>query len=150
MHTALTWLMTSQPPADSGDRSTTDRRFGYVNFSDVVAAIKLANAPLVGQVAQLERTLRNEFQAQTKALADQLERHEEEADTRDRRIAALEQWQRGQEIDDAFRRGFWHVVMLAFRWTAEHWQFALVVCGTIFGIVWVIVAGGRPGVTVTP
>lgn len=146
----LTGFMTGEAPkARSGD-ATDERRLGYVSFQDVVAAIKLANEPLRDQIESLTETLRREVRAQTSALAQRLDDHEEESHNRDERIAALEQWRKQEEIDEAFRQGFWHVVVMVFSWLIEHWPAMTVVGATIVGIVWVLIAGGHPSVTVQP
>lgn len=146
MHSALSWLMAGQPAADSGE----ERRAGYVTFDTLLNALQQAMEPQAHALDRLERSFTRELRAQTDALADRLERHEGEAHERDARIAALETWRKEREVDEAFKRGFWHVVMLAFRWLTEHWQVAWAFAVMVVGIVWVVVAGGQPGIVVTP
>lgn len=149
MHAALTRLMTGQRPADGGDTSI-DRRNGYVTFPTLLEALKQAMEPHTAALDRLERAFSRELRMQTEALGERLERHEDEAEEREARIAALEAWRRDEEIDEAFRRGFWHVVVLGFRYLTEHWPAMLAMGATIVGIVWVVISGGQPGIEVRP
>lgn len=151
MHAALTWLMTGQRQADSGDELVDmERRAGYVTFDILLAALEQANRPISEAIRQMDRTLTREIEQQTRVLADRLSRHEEESHDRDNRLMALERWQRQQEVDEAFRKGFWHVILLGFRYLVEHWPAMLSLMVGLVGIVWVIVAGGRPGIEGLP
>lgn len=149
MHAALTWLMYGQRQADSGDEPV-ERRVGYVTFDTLLNALRQAMEPHSAALDRLERSLTRELRAQTDALAERLESHENESRERDQRIAALEAWRKQREINEAFNRGFWHVVMLAFRWLTENWRVAWAFAVMVVGIVWVVVAGGKPGIEVTP
>jgi hypothetical protein len=141
MFAVLTGLMTGQAPeARSGDEP--ERRVGYVDFQDVVAAIRLANEPIRDQIQHLTQTLREEVRTQTSALGKRFDDHEAESHQRDKRIAELEKWRQQEEVDEAFRRGFWHVVVMLFRWSTDHPAFMAALGATIVGIIWVLVAGG--------
>lgn len=144
MHAVLTRLMTG-----SGD-SPVERRGGYVTFDVLLQALEQINRPQTEALNRLERAFTRELRAQTEKLAQRLDDHEEDSHRRDARIAALEAWRQQEEVDEAFRRGFWHVVVLVFHWLVEHWPAMLVLGGTIVGLAWVLISGGRPGFEVTP
>lgn len=147
---ALTRRMTDQAPqARSGDEPV-ERRAGYVTFDVLLTALEQANRPQTEALNRLERAFTRELRAQTEKLSTRLDDHEEDSHRREQRIAALEAWRQQEEVDEAFRQGFWHVLMLAFRWLVEHWPAMVALGMTIVGIVWVLISGGRPGIEITP
>lgn len=142
MFPALALRMTGPAPIErSGDDSISRR--GSVSLLDVLELLKQNNDPIVRALESLENTLTREMHVQTAALADRLNRHENEAHRRDDRIAALEKWRDAEELDEAFRRGFWHVVLLGLKWSTQHWQFVLIVLGWIAVMVWTL-TGNQP------
>lgn len=151
---ALILRMTGPAPeARSGD-APDERRAGYVNFGDVVSAIRLAIEPLHSEVARLREDMRYETRQQTQALARQFEDHEREAHARDEQIAEIKAWIREQELEEATRAGFKKTSLMVGRWLFEHWP-ALLSLGfsvalTLTGIVWALTSGGAPVVQVQP
>lgn len=148
---ALTRFMTGPSPEEERDTSV-ERRAGYVNFGDVVAAIRLAMEPVTQSVTRLEGTLRTEFRLQTQALADRLEAHERDAADREKRIAELEAWRTDMRVARAEREGFRRTVMRGVIFVFEHpavlLALGMTIAAIVTGVTWAALHGGAPVVEV--
>ena len=151
---ALILRMTGQAPGERSGDAADDRRAGFVNFGDVLSAIRLAMDPLHDEINRLRNDMRYETRQQTQSLARQFEEHEREAHERDERIAALEAWMRSEELEEATRAGFKKTSLMLARWLFEHWpallSLGMSVAVLLTGIVWALTSGQAPIVQVAP
>ncbi|MCC6619486.1 MAG: hypothetical protein IT341_10670 [Chloroflexi bacterium] len=131
MFASLTRIMPGDAPIG--------RREGYVALHDVLTIVSDQDRRTAQAIDELKATYRNEAAA-TRTLVDTYR-----AET-NRRLDALEQWQAAQELEEAFDRGRWYVVMLAFRWFTQHWQVFWGLVALILGVIWTFFGGPAIGV----
>lgn len=132
---ALILRMTGQAPdARSGD--AIERRSGWVSTVDMIEAIKFANEPQIRAIENLERTMRREFQAQTAALASEI-------DTLKGRTAEIEAWKDLQEDAALIRQGKIAVTLGALRLLGANYKLVGVVLAFVLGLIWTIL-GQQP------
>lgn len=135
MQHALTWFMTGPAPeARSGDAA--ERRSGFVALADVLAIIHEQTDRFEAAILDLKTSFRDEANS-TRALVDTYR-----AET-NRRLDSLEHWKNEQELADAIRRGFWHVVALGLGKLATHWQVVWALVALVLGLAWTI-TGNQP------
>lgn len=132
---ALILRMTGQAPdARSGD--ATERRSGYVALADVLSIVHEQTDRFEAAILDLKTSFHDEA-ASTRALVDTYR-----AET-NRRLDVLEHWKNEQELDEAIRRGFWHVVTLALGKLFANWQVVWAVVALILGLAWTL-TGNQP------
>lgn len=137
--TALIRRMTGDDRFVSGDAS--ERRSGYVALSDVLTIVNEQTDRFTDAINDLKETFHNDSSA-TRTLVETYR-----AET-NRRLDALEAWRNEEQLDEAMRRGFWHVSLLAFRWLTEHWQVVWALVFLLTTIFWRLT--GAPPVGIGP
>lgn len=135
MLAVLTRAMTGPAPeARSGD--TPERRSGFVALADILSIIHEQTDRFEAAILDLKTSFRDEASS-TRLFVETVRTD------MDRRLASLESWRNQQEIDEALRRGFWHVVLLGTSKVFAHWQIVWALVVLILGLFWGV-TGNQP------
>lgn len=139
MYAVLSRIMTG--PAPDTREADNERRAGYVALGDVLTLIGQQTDRFEAAIESLKDTFHHDSLA-TRTLVEGFR-----SDT-NRRLDALEAWKIEQELDEAIRRGFWHVVLLGVGKVATHWQLVWAIVFLVTTIIWRLT--GTPTVGVGP
>lgn len=115
---------------------------GYATFDQLMAAQREQTRALERIDVTFRdglRDLRDTLRAEWSAWRVE---HEAHSAARDAAIAELRAWRRDEEIADAVKSGRTAMLMLAFRWATEHWQFVAAVLVFVLSLVWSVTGTG--------
>lgn len=128
---ALLDRLMSLPTPDRDSERRESPAPGYATFDHLLSAM----SELRGAIDNLANGLRADLVAWRR---DHEALHHREAQAAAARLANIEAQQRREEIADAVRAGRTAMLLTAFRWTVEHWQFLATVCLFVLGLLWTL------------